>query len=409
MWFSKHRNIVLVIALLGAVLAVAAVIRGPRIVESVTNRIEARACASKGGTDDDKDNCFVQIALKYIRNGDVSAAYRAFDYLYDAYPLFGSWGCHVNAHRLGDTAYYEFFVTHGLSLPQMDFPQETTSCGYGFFHGFLEHMTQDHPQPSFVKETCEYLRGRLSENMHDIARVCYHASGHGFIQSVADTLKKDKWGDVAWMVNAPLKKCEALPGISEQEVEECREGVFNVMSDWMIEKNFGLAFDFKNPFKDCDGLIQRWHWACYYEFGQKLQPVIGDDVLSASKYVGGIKETDIRDMTFGVIVAGMMQRLAPLDGYPNVFKDCTKVTDDALFKACIVSATNGMMEHGDPGNEYAKILPMCALGELNAREGTSICYDTLARRLSRFYGPDKKKQVCGMFPAQYKEACIQAP
>ncbi|OGG56905.1 hypothetical protein A3D71_00260 [Candidatus Kaiserbacteria bacterium RIFCSPHIGHO2_02_FULL_55_20] len=410
MWSNNKRKIILA----GVVLAV--VVAGlytwqSGMAERIANARAAAACIqpSNEGDEEARVNCLIQVALDYMRKGDIPAAYRAFDYLYETYPFFGASGCHVHAHKLGDTAYYGFFITHGLSLQQMSFPQQTTSCGYGFFHGFLEHLIQDHPQSDYVMKTCEYLRERLTGDMHDIARICYHASGHGFIQAVADTLKKSEWGKVGEIVADPLRKCEALPGRTEQEIEECREGVFNVMSDWMIARNFGLSFDFKGPFKDCDTLPSRWHYACYYEFGQKLSSVIGDKVPVAAEYVTSIREPDIRGMTFGVIVAGMMQRLAPLDEYKTVFTDCAKVSDDALFEVCIRSATNGMMEHGSPDNEYEKILPMCALPELAARGGTKKCYDTLAHRLSRFYPPQKKADVCGMFPSEYREACNKAP
>lgn len=395
-------TILVLVLLIGAVL-------GPRIVEGISNRTAAEQCAQSYKGDNAEVDCWAQIALSYMRNGDILAAYRAFDYLYGAYPGFAAWGCHVNAHRLGDTAYYQFFVTRGLELDQMDFPQQTTSCGYGFYHGFLEHLIQDHPQADYVIKTCEYLRGRLQNDMRDIARVCYHASGHGFIQEVADTLKKSDWGNIAKMVSGPLSKCEALPNRTELEIEECREGVFNVLSNWMVEKDFGLTFDYEDPFRSCDALSARWQRACYTEFGQKLQPIVGDNILAAEKYAGSIRDMELRHITFGVVVAGMMQRLAPLDQYQTVFTDCTLVKDEDLFHFCLVSATNGMMEHGDPGNEYRKILPMCSLPELTARNGTATCLHTLARRLSRFYTPEKKIEICTLFPEAYKTSCKDAP
>lgn len=406
-WFSTYRTPVLLGA--AALILLGGVFFGSKTAEGISVRVSAAECASRSEQESVRVDCWIELALNYVQRGDISAAYRTFGYLYGAYPSFGASGCHVHAHKLGDAAYYNFFISQGLKLSEMNFPQETTSCGYGFFHGFIEHLIQDYPQTAYVKETCEYLREALSTNMHDIARICYHASGHGFLQAEADSLTKERFGNVPVIVARPLKRCEALPGVTEMEIEECREGVFNVVSDWMIEKNFGLSFDFKHPFVICDALPERWHWACYYEFGQKLASVIGDKPLVAEQYVASIRKKDIREMTLGVIIAGMMQRLAPLNQYVAVYEDCARMKDDGLSSVCIRSATNGMMEHGEPGKEYEKIIPMCSLPSLREREGAEICHDTLARRLSRFYPPAKKTDICNMFPPEYRTDCIKTP
>ncbi len=388
-----------------ALTVVSAFFWGPTLAERVSVGKASAACEANEKSDAEKVDCWLQIVFQHLRKDGILSAYRAFGYLYETYPVFGATGCHSHAHKVGETAYFELSVARGIGIEQMDFPQETTSCGYGFFHGFIEHYIQDRPQSALVTETCEYLRGRLSGTMRDIGTICYHASGHGFTQAKAGALKKSELGNLYATVDGPLNSCETLSKASDKEIEDCREGVFNVISDWMSTKDFGFFFDYERPFFGCDLLPQRWHYACYYEFGQKLQPITGDKPLEAAKLASSIPNKKLREMTFGVMVAGMMQRQAPLDGHRAVLTECEKITDEGFFRICVRSLVNGMMEHGNPGKEYEKILPLCEGRELVARGGTKICYETLARRLSRFYPPAKKAQICAEFPKNEKDFC----
>lgn len=366
--------------------------------------VHAASLCEERPNDAEKVACWMQMVAEELRAGGMKPAYAIFSYLYEAYPAFGATGCHQHAHAIGDVAYYEVYVAQGKTLQDMDFPQETTSCGYGFFHGFIEHLIQDHPDQAYVVETCEYLRERLSGTMRDIGTICYHASGHGFMQSQADTLGVDGFGNALRLVEAPLRSCDALP-TNAKEIQDCREGVFNVLADWQIIEDFGLTFDFTDPFYLCERVASKWRKACYYELGMKLEPVIGDSPLKAAEYVSQITDRDIRIMTFGVMVAGMMQRRAPLDTYTPIIDECMEVEDSDLFTHCIVSSANGMMEHGSPGKEYEKVLTLCRIPGLEARGGQESCYRALAHRLSRFYPEQKKVAICSEFPEKYRNIC----
>lgn len=367
---------------------------------------ESAACDASTGNNAEKVDCWIQIVLSELREGGIHEAYEAFSHIYDTYPVFGASGCHQHAHKIGDTAYYELFVKNGLSLQDMEFPQETTSCGYGFYHGFIEHLIQDRPDPGFVVETCEYLRGRLSGSMRDVGTVCYHASGHGFTVAKADVLKEEEWGKLSAIIEEPLRQCESLP-TTDPEIEDCRQGVFNVITDWMTMNNLGLTYDYAKPFTPCNNVPTKWQHACYYETGMKLEPVIGDSPLKAAEYVGSIASTTLRHVTFGVMVAGMMQRQAPLNGYETIIIECENIIDYELFHLCVRSAVNGMMEHGSPGKEYEKILPLCTREVLRERLASEYCFEVLANRLSRFYSSEKKQEICSLFPDEYRGKCAE--
>lgn len=364
---------------------------------------ESRACDT-ASSDLEKVDCWLALIIARVRTDGIERGYTAFRYVYNTYPVFGATGCHQHAHRVGDAAYYELFVARGLAVPEMEFPQETVSCGYGFYHGFIEHLIQDRPDPAFVAETCEYLRGRYSGTMRDIGTICYHASGHGFTMAKADTLRKSEWGSVDMLIQEPLAHCERLD-LSEEEIEDCREGVFNVISDWAVLNNFGLVYDFDDPFGVCRRQPERWRYPCYYEIGMKLEPVLGDDPVAAATYVQDIEEPVLRQVTYGVIVAGMMQRAAPEGRAGEILEGCLAVDDATLRKQCVHSMTNGIMEHGSPGSEYKTAAPLCER-LMERGDGLGVfCFETLGRRLKRFYPPEKVDGICVTFPEEARPVC----
>jgi len=375
----------------------------PHLAERIATILHAEACDAAHEGVQAKVDCWLERPLGIVNAGSLTAGFRAFTYLYETYPAFASTGCHRYAHKVGDAAYYNLMLAHGLSLEDIDFPQSTTACGYGFFHGFVEHLVQNDPDQRTVVAHCEYLRSTYAGTMRDIGTICYHASGHGFMQAQADALPEGMHGNPRLMVRRPLEECEALP-TNEREIEDCREGVFNVLVDWMETGDFGLTFDLKDPLGVCAHVEKQWEYACYYELGQNLGKITEGSPLKAAQFSMSIRDAELRTMTFGVMVAGMMQSAAALDEYTTVLDECVHIDDQALYETCVVSSANGMMEHGVPGSEYEKVLELCAVGFLDER-GRSVCYGALASRLTRFYPQEKAEQICAEFPASYREAC----
>lgn len=396
-------NVALAVVLALAVVVGLFELAVPHLAERVSQIRAADACDAAHEEIKARVDCWLKTPLDRIQAGSLPAAFRAFSYLYNAYPLFASSGCHRYAHKLGDAAYYEFVVARGLPIQAIRFPQSTTACGYGFFHGFIEHFVQNYFEKQFVVDSCEYLRKEYSSTMRDIGTICYHASGHGFMQAQADALPEAMQGNPDLMVAAPLERCEELP-TNQKEIEDCREGVFNVLVDWMETGDFGLAFDLRDPLQLCSLLKDGWQYACFYELAQNLGRITEGNPLKAAQFSTTIRDSELRTMAFGVMVAGMMQSATALDEYKKILAECVHIEDATLRDMCVTSSANGMMEHGSPGKEYEKVLDLCADSVLQAGDEAA-CYGALSKRLLRFYEPGKAASICGKFPEQYRGAC----
>jgi len=183
---------------------------------------ESRHCEESFTGNTQKIDCWLEIIKDEFHKEGIKSAFDVFTDIYRTYDVFANTGCHQHAHRVGDFSYYFDYLSH-RDISKMDFPQSTTSCGYGFFHGFLEHLIQDNPDPSFVIETCEYLTANLKERMPAIDYTCYHGSGHGFTLAQADYLTKSSQWTPALFTGEALDKCESMSdSISKRSLDDCQ-------------------------------------------------------------------------------------------------------------------------------------------------------------------------------------------
>jgi hypothetical protein len=351
--------------------------------------------------------CILRVIKQYVVVGDLAGAFKVFDEAYRDYRSFAASGCHIQAHRVGDMAYYNYYTQGHADLDAMQFPQSTTACGYGFFHGFIEHMVQDHPDPAFVTQVCEDLRTRLSGTMHDIGVICYHGSGHGFTRAQADALGKDSWGNLHAFIDTPVTECDALQKASPNEKEDCKQGIFNVMVDWMESKEYGFSYDALHPFAPCDGLPAATEEACYYEMAQRVPRIAGDDPQKIMGFVAHAPTEALKEISFSVGIAGVIQdEITKGSGYGTTLTQCDAL-NATFYDLCVDSIVWGLYEHGEPQHEYVKALAFCSDPAVAAHGEAQSCYQHVADRLPRFYTPAKIKEICTEFPPQYRNLCLK--
>ncbi len=348
--------------------------------------------------------CIFGVIDEALRSQGVGSAMYVFKAAYEEFPNFASGGCHSRSHRLGDMVYFGLYLQY-QSFDAIDFTEDTTACGFGFYHGFMEHLIQDHPDPAFITETCDYLQNRLEKNMGDMRITCYHGAGHGLALAHIETLPKSAWGNVAAFTNVPARWCLELPEGSSSDIEQCLEGIYNILVDLMETKQYGFAYDRERPFAVCLTRPQAHREACVYEMAQKLDSASGMDPKQMVRLVRAIPETKLQHLAFGVGIAGVIQQdVANRGGYRDIFEKC-RTLDDTYYELCIKSIVAGLFEHGNPQEEYVTALVFCAETSIADRGLDNRCYTTIAERLPRFYGDEKILRVCNEFPQAYREEC----
>lgn len=349
--------------------------------------------------------CIFRVIENELTTRGVTSATEVFARAYREFPAFVRGACHVHAHRLGDLTYYQVYVGHE-DFDSIEFPQATTACGYGFFHGFLEHLIQDHPDPAFVTKTCDYLTRRLGKDMGSIEMTCYHGSGHGFMLAQSERVPRAQWGDVQAFSTVPLTQCEALAEADKLDLEQCKEGVFNVLDEWAAIGQNGFSLDSGEPFALCAHVPEPSLKACYYEMAQKIDYVAQLNPQLLVPIVQKVPQ-EYALMAFNVGVAGIVQNvIANPGGYQNMLAQCATL-NSTFAQPCLISVVKGLFEHGEPQEEYKKALLVCTDPIVTEGE-KKYCYEAVADKLDRFYVPERVREICGEFPLAYREACLAA-
>lgn len=321
-----------------------------------------------------------------------AAAFEVFETVYKNYPDFADSGCHRHAHRVGDMAYYFDYLTH-RELALVDFPKGATACGYGFYHGFFEHMVQDRPESEFVEGMCEYAKENLVDVAPAIGQTCYHGSGHGFLLARADEiLAEHQWANIDAFIMKPLEQCEQLQGISEEEMRECREGVYNVFTDWMATGEYGLSLNKNDPYALCKAQRDDRQKDCYAEMSQKLDWFSDYNPQKMVEIIQAVPRQEFQGLMMAVGVAGLVQH-NPLESQEEILKACVTITDKILRRNCIYGIIGGLAEHSTPGSDYRGALEFCALS-LVPDDEVEGCYKTVLAKLDRFFTRDELNTRC---------------
>jgi hypothetical protein len=403
MWFPSPKVKIALIAIMG-IIGIGLLVWGvPRLYAEVRIRIALQGCGS-AGTSSAEIDCIFRVIDSELHRGGVTPAMHVFSLAYEEYPAFANGGCHTRAHRVGDMLYYEIYLGN-QSLEKIDFPQDTTACGYGFFHGFMEHLIQDHPDPAFVTQTCSYLTQKLSGRMHDIEATCYHGSGHGFTLAQTERVKKSDWGNVATFVTKPAAECTALPKANAEDIEQCYEGIFNIMDEYMTTDQYGFSYDKEAPFAVCMQQPAFLQQACIYEMAQQLDSISGENAARIVQLVAPITRDTFRQMAFGVGITGIIQQVIDNgNGYSAAYAGCANL-QDPYYSSCVKSIVGGLFEEGDPQHEYEKPLIFCADPRIAARNADQTCYERIAEELPRFYDSRTIAGICPQFPASFRSLC----
>ncbi|MDA1337262.1 MAG: hypothetical protein O3C23_00630, partial [bacterium] len=351
-----------------------------------------------------REQCWDALLSDALKKKGVAAAFSVFTDLYQRDPLFSFTGCHWYAHRIGEEFYAQEYPAYEDNIESFKFPAETYYCGFGFFHGWLEHMLRDDLDVKKAKLICEYLDNQLSHVRPRIRLNCYHAIGHGFINEPYDPLL---WGKPQEIIDPALKVCGSVSN-NPNEVRECLQGAFNVLADWTFRKEYGLFPPAKDPLMLCHAQGTDEHkQACYYEMAMHLNSLVGDDLVKLAEFAKDIKDDQSAWTVIDVVAAGATQRALGKDDYSEYIHACHSVPE-RLRLGCIHGFAGGFMAHGEPEKEYIEALKFCDSEELLEDE-RHVCYKNIIRTFKGSYPREKVEDICLTIDEEYQPYCLYEP
>ncbi len=372
---------------------------------TVKNRSSIGSASTDAGCDAKEDSegaaCWNSMLARSLRTEGAKGAFRTLVRLYKTEPAFITNGCHRQAHIIGEAAYAEY--RRHLDWAQVGFGPETIYCNYGYYHGIFEHLFRDNPgNLKLVKTLCDELEEKLSRSIPRIRQNCYHGAGHGFMP---EPPPEKNWGNAPAMTRPALNACDALSVPSPKEREECHQGVYNVLADWMNFNKYGLRFPEPNLLRVCEDQPEKDHrLACYYEFGMRIHDAAKNDIaLIAEKFVNAIPDDETAKMVMGSAASTVIESTLGRERYDDFAAAC-RALPERLGDSCINGLLGGLVAHGEPGKEYKKALAFCASPEFTEEERSS-CYRHLFEKFHQVYLAEEVLRLCQSIPIRHQKSC----
>ncbi len=346
-----------------------------------------------------KRECWDNTLADTLRADGAAAAFKQFAGFYESDPEFTQIGCHLIAHAMGDVAYGEY-VRSGGDESTLQFPPESVYCGYGYYHGILEHMIRDDPDFAKADAFCRKLVAEHEDTVPRIRDNCYHAIGHGFIPEPTDV---ETWGNAHELPAPAIAACKNLAETNLRS--ECMQGAFNVIADWMWNNQFGLRMPEDDSLALCrsfdDAEVSN---ACYYELSMKVLPYAGTDIVKVyDKYVARIADDYVAGMVVNSAMAGIISTRITEEDFVPYLKQC-RTLPERVRVDCLKGITGAFIAHGDPEKEHVKALAFCGDGALTLDEKET-CYFNIFRTFKGAYSPEKVASLCASVDERYRHYC----
>lgn len=325
----------------------------------------------------------------------IDIAFESVAKLYDTEPGFAQ-ACHSFTHKVGAEAYKKFAQKQDFAISP-----KTAYCGYGFYHGFMEELLQDSGDFEQARKFCSYVNQKLAALTPDAELQCFHGIGHG---TVNDHNRKD-WGNERALVGPALILCEKVSQTMLQ-LYRCASGVFNGLAIFYTDGEYGLAIKRDDPLWLCREQKKEYQEACYGNMNVALLWLTKQDFASSARFIERIVPDDEAIKAIRYLAAPIGAARQQENDFASEISDCRSL-QSRLRLSCIQGFAFGMLEHGPPGNEYAKPLKFCEKSKLNESEQKA-CFDYLFSYLGIWYPKEKAEDICAIAVPSRREYCLQA-
>ncbi len=315
-----------------------------------------------------------------LQQKGLAAAFDTFKKLYEQDPLFAR-NCHDVTHVLGTAAFKQFSSNHNV----IDLP-ETSYCGYGFYHGFMEALllAEGPSQYGDARAYCATLAQNKDGNRSDAA--CVHGVGHALFDSVDGSL----WGDPHAMSVRALAQCEVIFADPNSRVG-CADGVFNSFANAMSAQDYNLSYATFVLTNFCYAQKVAYQQRCFGELGIGYIREKNMDRPQALQFIKNLGSTMASYELF-VYVADEVKRTISNPDFDSLHTLCVSFTGTDRDE-CQHGVVEGVLEESGPTPSYGVMFSFC--NTFSAEQGRSYCYiKAVSITRSLYHGQPAYVQAC---------------
>lgn len=337
--------------------------------------------------------CFDRLVRATVEKDGTDAAFRLFQDTFEKGELPRT--CHWTAHQIGEAS-YELFK-EGKDFPVSN---ATTFCGYGFYHGFLEGLLRDNPDPKYALSFCAKIEEKLGTmGLWN----CYHGIGHGFTENPPPP---ETEGDFNAMIKPGIEMCEFLFGTDFRNLNLCLTGVYTVPAGFAGKDEYGLSITKDTIFKYCEGQPYRYLKACYGEFAPKLDVLLEWDVRNLTPVVGAIPDEKLKRLITWVVPSVMLARDVQSSDFSRYIDGCREAFSGTLRNICWGGTILGFFIHGRPEKQYEIVATFCNSGSWKTDAERRFCWGEGFRQMRTNYTREKVASLCQIAPAEFQPLCL---
>lgn len=302
-----------------------------------------------------KSECWQFVIQEKVKKGGMDAAFDAVRGWYGSDPVFRV-ACHDVMHIVGEEAYRAYDADGTLVTRP-----ETSFCGYGFYHGFIETMFAERGYGDLapVKAYCDATR---KYNDINLVHACYHGIGHASFDNIPGTY----WGNASAMLNEGAKTCEKV-FIDDVGRERCMSGVTNALANALSARAYKLEYK-SDVLKICTQLPSHYYPVCYPELAVGYASTINASATATIALFGTAPSKDARAAAItgyiNEVVRGKMS--SALDnGQLLGLCDIMNNVDDKT--SCVSGIVEGLVRFGDMSDPEANARAFCVYAKTRVK------------------------------------------
>jgi hypothetical protein len=335
-------------------------------------------------------DCWDEEITQLLDRGGVSLVFERLPQKYSTPDFSGQ--CHGYVHLIGEKAYLLF--SDGIDLR---LSENTSHCGYGFYHGFIEALIINSGKDYHVaRNFCDYVKTTMSEKSRASLQACFHGFGHGIV----DGYYIPENGDARVLIEDGLTICEEV-GRTDFEIDLCNSGVFNSLS--IIEGNpdNSIVWEDNDPYWICNTYEQHTiKKPCYEEMNTLTMRYAQGNFAKALSFAMKIDDIKYRQLAVQSL-SGFYASFKP--NTEDVISKCLSLTAD-VKNYCITGFIGGMLEFGTPKNEYIEAFSFCDSTKLSDIDKLT-CYKRIAGGALDIYSPETHRTVCQKITERFQDVC----
>jgi len=336
--------------------------------------------------------CYSERVKEVFSRDGLSSAFDLVAYVYANDARFAD-NCHGEMHVLGADAYALFVQQKPITLND-----KASSCGYGFYHGFMQALLYATHDYADARAFCAYAGKQVPYPEGYTEGACYHGIGHGFTDGGDSSLV----GNPVAMAVPGLEVCENVASSVPAWEYRCYSGVFNSMAILAQDPNNKIDMH-DDPYLFCKthGYDELKRKACYAEMNTLVVAMSKRNIDKTVSYIDTIEDPTyrLRALESAMAVYGAYEPGAA-DLPQKVAHTCARYKTP-WQEACVGAVVSGMLEMGTPGSQQVAVLALCSSSELTAAM-QGACYTQLIDVPQIVFDQTTIQTMCEATPSQYR-------